>query len=209
MREEGAHAGAPLRSPHAAPSTQSRRAGFPTRPPARIDWRLLPFLPVPCSYAKLAGLPQRECCNRACPSRHVSSQPLQALTAAPLPLFYPPAEYGLYGAFVPCIAYALLGSSRQLAVGPVAVTSIMLANGKFCANHAFQIQDADCIGSFTFASGLEDIIGANDDPNNPADPELQERYNRAAIQVRLPGRPACFACCGSVQPCCCAVCAAH
>lgn len=41
----------------------------------------------------------------------------------------PAAEYGLYGAFVPCIAYALLGSSRQLAVGPVAVTSIMLANG--------------------------------------------------------------------------------
>lgn len=40
-----------------------------------------------------------------------------------------PQEYGLYGAFVPCIAYALLGSSRQLAVGPVAVTSIMLANG--------------------------------------------------------------------------------
>lgn len=49
------------------------------------------------------------------------------LTVGPIKL--PAAEYGLYGAFVPCIAYALLGSSRQLAVGPVAVTSIMLANG--------------------------------------------------------------------------------
>ncbi|KAL4548022.1 hypothetical protein Ndes2526B_g07232 [Nannochloris sp. 'desiccata'] len=40
-----------------------------------------------------------------------------------------PQEYGLYGAFVPCIVYALLGSSRQLAVGPVAVTSVLLGNG--------------------------------------------------------------------------------
>ena len=31
-----------------------------------------------------------------------------------------PYQYGLYGAFIPPIVYALLGSSRQLAVGPVA-----------------------------------------------------------------------------------------
>jgi sulfate transporter 4 len=40
-----------------------------------------------------------------------------------------PVVYGLYGAFIPCIVYSLLGSSRQLAVGPVAVTSILLGNG--------------------------------------------------------------------------------
>lgn len=40
-----------------------------------------------------------------------------------------PQVYGLYGAFVPTIVYALLGSSRQLAVGPVAVTSTLLGNG--------------------------------------------------------------------------------
>lgn len=40
-----------------------------------------------------------------------------------------PVQYGLYGAFVPCIVYSLLGSSRQLAVGPVAVTSVLLGNG--------------------------------------------------------------------------------
>jgi sulfate transporter 4 len=40
-----------------------------------------------------------------------------------------PQQYGLYGAFVPCMIYALLGSSRHLAVGPVAVTSTLLGNG--------------------------------------------------------------------------------
>jgi hypothetical protein len=70
-----------------------------------------------------------------------------------------PAEYGLYGAFVPCIAYALLGSSRQLAVGPVAVTSILLGNG------------------------LEGFMTTNDDPNAPTDPQAQMRYNHAAVQV--------------------------
>ena len=40
-----------------------------------------------------------------------------------------PQVYGLYGAFVPCLVYSLLGSSKQLAVGPVAVTSILLGNG--------------------------------------------------------------------------------
>ena len=40
-----------------------------------------------------------------------------------------PQVYGLYGAFVPCVVYSLLGSSRQLSVGPVAVTSILLGNG--------------------------------------------------------------------------------
>lgn len=40
-----------------------------------------------------------------------------------------PSVYGLYGAFMPCIIYALFGSSKQLAVGPVAVTSLLIGNG--------------------------------------------------------------------------------
>ena len=75
-----------------------------------------------------------------------------------------PYAFGLYGAFVPTIVYAVLGSSRQLAVGPVAVTSILLGNG------------------------LSDFIGSNDDPNNPSDPELQIVYNHAAVQVRMQPR---------------------
>lgn len=72
-----------------------------------------------------------------------------------------PYVYGLYGAFVPCLFYAVLGSSKQLAVGPVAVTSMLLA------------------------SGLADLFdgNVNDDPNNPTDPALQTEYNKAAIQV--------------------------
>lgn len=39
-----------------------------------------------------------------------------------------PAVFGLYGCFTPCLAYAVLGTSRQLAVGPVAVTSLLIAS---------------------------------------------------------------------------------
>ena len=38
-----------------------------------------------------------------------------------------PAYYGLYAAFLPPIVAALMGSSRQLATGPVAVVSLMSA----------------------------------------------------------------------------------
>ena len=38
-----------------------------------------------------------------------------------------PAYYGLYAAFLPPLAAALFGSSRQLATGPVAVVSLMTA----------------------------------------------------------------------------------
>jgi hypothetical protein len=37
--------------------------------------------------------------------------------------------YGLYGAFLPILVYALFGSSRQLGVGPVAVTSLLIGSG--------------------------------------------------------------------------------
>lgn len=38
-----------------------------------------------------------------------------------------PAETGLYAAIVPLLAYAVLGSSRVLAVGPVAIVALMTA----------------------------------------------------------------------------------
>jgi hypothetical protein len=40
-----------------------------------------------------------------------------------------PVEYGLYSALVPVYAYAVFGSSRQLAVGPVALISLLLSTG--------------------------------------------------------------------------------
>lgn len=38
-----------------------------------------------------------------------------------------PAIYGLYASLVPLVIYAILGSSRQLAVGPVAMVSLLTA----------------------------------------------------------------------------------
>lgn len=38
-------------------------------------------------------------------------------------------EYGLYSALVPIYVYALFGSSRQLAVGPVALISLLVGSG--------------------------------------------------------------------------------
>ncbi len=38
-----------------------------------------------------------------------------------------PPVYGLYAALVPILIYALLGTSRQLSVGPVAMDSLFVA----------------------------------------------------------------------------------
>lgn len=40
-----------------------------------------------------------------------------------------PPIYGLYAATVPLLIYAILGTSRQLAVGPVAMVSLLVASG--------------------------------------------------------------------------------
>lgn len=39
-----------------------------------------------------------------------------------------PPQYGLYASILPVIVYALIGSSRYLAVGPVAIVSLMVAS---------------------------------------------------------------------------------
>lgn len=40
-----------------------------------------------------------------------------------------PPIYGLYASTIPLIVYALMGTSRQLAVGPVAMVSLLIASG--------------------------------------------------------------------------------
>ena len=51
-----------------------------------------------------------------------------------------PAEAGLYACLLPMAIYALLGSARQLVVGPVAIAALMVAAtvGKFAAAHSDQ-----------------------------------------------------------------------
>lgn len=39
-----------------------------------------------------------------------------------------PPVYGLYSAFLPLVVYGILGTGRQLAVGPVAVLSLLTAS---------------------------------------------------------------------------------
>ncbi|MEO9532212.1 MAG: sulfate permease [Crocinitomicaceae bacterium] len=55
-----------------------------------------------------------------------------------------PPEFGLYAALVPQIIYAILGTSRQLSVGPVAMDSLLVASG---------------LGALKF-SGIDDYISA-------------------------------------------------
>jgi len=40
-----------------------------------------------------------------------------------------PPIYGLYSSLVPLIIYAILGTSRHLSIGPVAITSILISTG--------------------------------------------------------------------------------
>ncbi|KAL3141752.1 hypothetical protein ABBQ32_004432 [Trebouxia sp. C0010 RCD-2024] len=75
-----------------------------------------------------------------------------------------PSVYGLYSAFLPVLAYALTGSSPQLAVGPVALVSLLLSEGLTKAIPSAEV---------------------NANPNQPADPQVQQSYNHAAIQVSL------------------------
>ena len=45
-----------------------------------------------------------------------------------------PPVFGLYAALVPQIIYAMMGTSRQLSVGPVAMDSLLVASGLAALN---------------------------------------------------------------------------
>ncbi|WIA34220.1 hypothetical protein OEZ86_012573 [Tetradesmus obliquus] len=77
-----------------------------------------------------------------------------------------PSVYGLYGAFMPVLVYALFGSSKELAVGPVAVTSLLIS------------------------SSLKELVPGAEDITNPNNPPpdmvgVQQQYNQHAIQLSL------------------------
>lgn len=65
-----------------------------------------------------------------------------------------PAEMGLYASILPLFAYAIFGTSRALAVGPVAVVSLMtaVAVGKLGLKDPMEI--AIAAGTLAFISGL-------------------------------------------------------
>ena len=72
-----------------------------------------------------------------------------------------PVQYGLYAAFIPLVGYAAFGTSRQLAVGPVALLSLMLK------------------------SGLTELLQKQGFHPEDNDPEYQKIYNQLAIQCSL------------------------
>ena len=72
-----------------------------------------------------------------------------------------PPQIGLYASILPLIAYAVFGTSRQLAVGPVAILSLMTAAaaGKIAAQGSAQYIEAALIlaflsGAILLAMGL-------------------------------------------------------
>jgi len=64
-----------------------------------------------------------------------------------------PAEVGLYASILPLVAYALFGTSRTLAVGPVAVVSLMTASA------VGQIAGEGTLDYLTAAAGLALLSG--------------------------------------------------
>jgi sulfate permease, SulP family len=65
-----------------------------------------------------------------------------------------PAEMGLYASILPLIAYALLGTSRTLSVGPVAVVSLMTATAVGSIAQAGTIDYATAAIAMAMLSGL-------------------------------------------------------
>jgi SulP family sulfate permease len=72
-----------------------------------------------------------------------------------------PPIYGLYAALVPLVVYAIFGSSRQLAVGPVAMVSLLvaagvapLANGDAEAYIGFALLLSLMVGVIQFGLGM-------------------------------------------------------
>lgn len=103
-------------------------------------------IPQSMSYASIAGLPYVYGARRAAragrlggvraPTRaHHAARPCARPTVrpptprAPPPPRLPAVRAGMYSAFVPTLVYALLGNSRQLAVGPVAMVSLLIEVG--------------------------------------------------------------------------------
>ncbi|MFM9938183.1 MAG: SulP family inorganic anion transporter [Hyphomicrobiaceae bacterium] len=65
-----------------------------------------------------------------------------------------PAEVGLYASILPLIAYAVFGTSRTLAVGPVAVISLMTASAIGTITPAIQVHPVVAAVLLAFMSGI-------------------------------------------------------
>ena len=64
-----------------------------------------------------------------------------------------PPQFGLYASVVPVAIYALLGSSRFLSVGPVAIVSLLVASG------VAELADPGSPRYFAFATAVALVVG--------------------------------------------------
>lgn len=65
-----------------------------------------------------------------------------------------PAEVGLYASILPLVAYAVFGTSQTLAVGPVAVISLMTASAIGAITPAMQVHPVVAAILLAFMSGI-------------------------------------------------------
>lgn len=71
-----------------------------------------------------------------------------------------PPVYGLYTAIFPQLIYAILGTSRQLAVGPVAMDSLLVASGiSILATEGTETYLAFAILLAFFVGALQFLLG--------------------------------------------------
>ncbi len=69
-----------------------------------------------------------------------------------------PAIYGLYASIVPLAVYAVFGTSRQLAIGPVAIISILIAAGVGSIAEAGSTRYIQLAIAVAFFAGLTQLI---------------------------------------------------
>ena len=69
-----------------------------------------------------------------------------------------PAEMGLYASILPVVAYALVGSSMTLAVGPVAIAALMTASALQPLAHPGTLEYVQLATQLAFISGLMFLV---------------------------------------------------
>ncbi|KAF8059692.1 SULTR2 [Scenedesmus sp. PABB004] len=102
-----------------------------------------------------------------------------------------PSVWGLYGAFIPVLMYSVFGSSRQLAVGPVAVTSLLIgaAGGRGSKGAALGGPGRrEPLGRGAARNGIKKVVPGSQfitDPNNLDSFQftVQKRYNKSVTQL--------------------------
>lgn len=69
-----------------------------------------------------------------------------------------PAIYGLYASIIPLAVYAFFGTSRQLAIGPVAIMSLLVATGVGSIAEAGTREYIELAIALAFFVGLTQIL---------------------------------------------------